>query len=338
MTELPVRLAHVGVPPIKCQGIKTKLVPFIVENIQWQPSDTARWIEPFLGSGVVALNLAPDRALIGDTNQHIIRFYQAIQAGDIGSTQVREHLEREGKRLERDGSAYYYAVRDRFNEARSPLDFLFLNRSCFNGVMRFNRNGQFNVPFGHKPERFSKAYITKIVNQVNWVARQMRGKQWEFRTAGWEEILSEARADDFVYLDPPYVGRHTDYYNNWDGREAQSLARIAHTLPCGFALSMWLENRHRKNAHVQECWPDCDLRVFKHFYHVGPTERHRNAMDEALVIKPGFAAPIGEAAADESPANVCRQLTFEGMEAPAESAQRSDHVSPHWGQADRAGL
>lgn len=328
MTELPVHLAHVGVPPIKCQGIKTKLVPFILESIQWQPSAGGRWIEPFLGSGVVALNLAPDYALLGDTNRHIIRLYQAIQTGEIGSTNVREHLEREGKRLESGGSAYYYAVRERFNETGSPLDFLFLNRSCFNGVMRFNRDGRFNVPFGHKPERFSKAYITKIANQINWVARQMRGKHWEFRPAPWDEVLAEARADDFLYLDPPYIGRHTDYYNSWDDREARALARTAQALPCGFALSMWLENRHRRNVHLEECWSGFHLRVFKHFYHVGPTEEHRNEMDEALVIKPDYAAPLREAVTAEPHANVCRQLSLDGMEALPESAESSDGISP----------
>lgn len=59
---------------------------------------------------------------------------------------------------------YYYEVRDRFNESHDPYDFLFLNRSCFNGLMRFNRQHRYNVPYGHNDNRFSKAYVTKIVN------------------------------------------------------------------------------------------------------------------------------------------------------------------------------
>lgn len=122
---------------------------------------------------------------------------------------AREFLECEGKKLAAGGAEYYYEVRQRFNEKQSPFDFLFLNRSCFNGVMRFNRHGQFNVPFGHKPQRFAPAYITKIVNQIGWAAKQMQGKEWEFRVAPWEETLSQAAPNDFVYLDPPYIGRHT---------------------------------------------------------------------------------------------------------------------------------
>jgi hypothetical protein len=81
MGGLPRDIRMAKAPPIKCQGIKTKLVPFIFRNICWDESKGGRWIEPFLGSGVVVLNLAPERALLTDTNQHIIHFYQAIQCG-----------------------------------------------------------------------------------------------------------------------------------------------------------------------------------------------------------------------------------------------------------------
>ncbi len=291
MTALPHSIGHVGVPPVKCQGIKTKLVPFILSNVKWNPAEKGRWIEPFLGSGVVTLNLAPHRALLADTNTHIIHLYEAIYRGEFTQSSLREFLECEGKKLEREGADYFYEVRKRFNHSGSTYDFVFLNRSCFNGVMRFNRKGEFNVPFGHKPLRFSKAYITKIVNQVGWVAKQMKGKDWEFRVAAWDTILSEAGAEDFVYIDPPYVGRHTDYYNSWDECDAERLACATKELPCGYAVSMWLENVHRHNHHVERCWSHTELRICTHFYHVGSHETLRNEMDEALMIKPGFAMP-----------------------------------------------
>jgi site-specific DNA-adenine methylase len=80
---LPFSIAHVGVPPIKCQGIKTKLVPFLFSSLQWE--EKGRWIEPFLGSGVVAFNLAPRRDLLADTNRHIIGLYQGIY--HVGSSE-----------------------------------------------------------------------------------------------------------------------------------------------------------------------------------------------------------------------------------------------------------
>ncbi|MBL8203765.1 MAG: Dam family site-specific DNA-(adenine-N6)-methyltransferase [Blastocatellia bacterium] len=303
MNNLPFQIAHIGVPPIKCQGIKTKLVPFIFSNLQWEAKSDARWIEPFLGSGVVAFNLAPQRALLADTNKHIIGLYRAIQMGEMTRGNVREFLQEEGQKLAAHGQEYYYEVRERFNQSASPFDFLFLNRACFNGVMRFNRKGQFNVPFGHKPERFAPAYITKIVNQVGWVEKQMRGKDWEFRVASWSDILSEAQREDFVYLDPPYIGRHTDYFNAWDNNEAVALAETAHQLSCGFALSMWMENRYRKNEHLEKYWPDTEIKTISHFYHVGSTEDLRNEMSEALAIKPGFSAPAMAKSKSAAPAS-----------------------------------
>jgi DNA adenine methylase len=160
--------------------------------------------------------------------------------------------------------------------------------------MRFNSRGGFNVPFGRKPERFSKALITKIVNQVKWAEKQMREKDWQFQVRPWTETITEAREGDFIYLDPPYIGRHTDYYNSWGDDEAKLLADRTQELPCGFALSMWLQNRHRHNPHIETCWPGMIIREYNHFYHVGPTEELRNEMIEALVIKPGFAALPGE--------------------------------------------
>lgn len=291
MDQLPLAISYVGVPPIKCQGIKTRLVPFILRSISWQPPPEGRWVEPFVGSGAIVLNLAPQRALLTDTNEHIVHLYKAIQSGTVNRTAVREYLTEEGRNLRKSGADHYYVVRERFNQTSSPFDFLFLSHACFNGVMRFNQSGKFNVPFCHKPDRFSQAYVTKIANKVNWAAKQMCGKDWDFRVAHWSDTLATVAAHDFVYLDPPYIGRHTDYYNAWNDSEARRLAATVRTLSCGFALSMWLKNRYRVNPHIGECWYDMEMRVCSHFYHVGSTEELRNEMDEALIIKPGFATP-----------------------------------------------
>ena len=168
----------VFVPPIKIQGIKTKLVPLIRQNVIL--NDNSVWIEPFMGSGVVGFNIAPRKAVFADTNPHIIAFYNQIKQGIITPCSVRAFLEREGKLLEQGDGEYYYAVRERFNREHDPLDFLFLNRACFNGMIRFNKDYAFNVPYGHKPQRFAKAYVTKVVNQVANVAELMKRNSWFF--------------------------------------------------------------------------------------------------------------------------------------------------------------
>ncbi|MCW5922030.1 MAG: Dam family site-specific DNA-(adenine-N6)-methyltransferase [Saprospiraceae bacterium] len=282
MSKLPRHIEKVGVPPVKCQGIKTKLVNFIAENIEWD--GMGKWIEPFLGSGVVLFNIQPERALVSDTNKHIINLYQQIQSGQVDEVLVKEYLKEADEKLKNGGQDYYMEVRKRFNQTGSPLDFLFLNRSCFNGMMRFNSKGEYNVPFGHKPERFAQAYITKIVHQISWVKKMMKGRDWTFEVADWRMTLLKARANDFVYLDPPYIGRHTDYFNQWTEKDAVELAELAQKLPCGFALSMWLENKYRRNDHIDNFWNGLEIRTFNHFYHLGSSEDLRNEMQEALVL------------------------------------------------------
>ena len=170
---------HIIVPPIKCQDIKTKLVPLIRHLLP--ETFEGKWIEPFMGSGVVAFNIQPQHALLADTNPHLINFYQAISNGTITYHSTREFLRREGALLLESKGEHYYLVRERFNQYSNPLDFLFLNRSCFNGLMRFNKKGEFNVPFCHKPNRFMKAYVTKISNQVRAVSEIIELHKYEFR-------------------------------------------------------------------------------------------------------------------------------------------------------------
>lgn len=287
---LPSEIATVKVPPVKCQGIKTKLVPFIARNICWEAKGT--WIEPFLGSGVVAFNIRPRRALLADTNRHIIQLYQDIQSGTITGIAVKDYLTVMGARLVDQGEDFYYRVREEFNHAGGSLAFLFLNRACFNGLLRFNARGQYNVPFGRKPGRFRPAYVTKIANQVTWVRSILRSVDWEFVVSDYQALMRRAGPDDFVYMDPPYIGRHADYYNTWSSADAEQLATLADALPCGFALSMWLENKYRRNDHLDRHWNAHPACTYEHFYHVGSNESLRNSMVEALVVRKGFAAAL----------------------------------------------
>ncbi len=287
-TDLLPRTITPKAPPIKTQGIKTKVVPLIARSILW--SGEGAWIEPFFGSGSVALNIKPRNAILADTNAHLIRLYRAIQKGAIDGWAVRTFLEREGAELARKGERHYYRIRDRFNESGDPFDFIFLNRSCFNGMMRFNRNGHFNVPFCRKPERFRPALVTKIANQIEWARGVMEGRNWRFVAQDWRTTLAMAQPGDMVYCDPPYVGRHTDYYNGFTEDEANTLASTLIETPAGFALSMWLENKYRRNPYVDRWFSEYPRRTMSHFYHVGPSESLRNQMTEAVILsKPATA-------------------------------------------------
>ena len=269
------------VPPIKIQGIKTKLVPLIRENVFLD--EKSIWIEPFMGSGVVGFNIAPATAIFADTNPHIIEFYNQIKERKITSAIVRSFLEEEGELLSKKDDTYYYEVRDRFNKKHNPLDFLFLNRSCFNGMIRFNKNYEFNVPYGHKPQRFSKAYITKIVNQVAHVEQLFKRNNWSFLCQSFEQTIKMADKNSFIYCDPPYIGRHVDYYDSWNEKLEILLCEALKASQSKFMLSTWNHNDYRKNEYIEKVWSFCNKITQEHFYYVGAKETNRNPMIEALL-------------------------------------------------------
>lgn len=124
----PKHIELTKVPPIKIQGIKTKLVPFIAASIYWD--DNGTYFEPFMGSGVVGFNLQPKKAIFSDTNPYIIQFYKDLQNKIITPAIVREFLEEETLKLmatPADKNSYYYEVRERFNKTHTSLDFLSFN-------------------------------------------------------------------------------------------------------------------------------------------------------------------------------------------------------------------
>jgi DNA adenine methylase len=182
-------------PPLKWAGGKRWLVPRMVEL--WRGQEGRRWVEPFVGGLALPLALRPARALLNDHNRPLIAFYRWLQGGLV----IREALVNE--------RAWYYAARARFNAllARGEGDsaeaaglFYYLNRTGFNGLCRFNRQGAFNVPFG----RYTHiAYMTDFTPYRGALAG------WEFCSGDFAGLALEP--DDFVYGVPPYDVPFTTY-------------------------------------------------------------------------------------------------------------------------------
>ena len=269
------------VPPIKSQGIKTKLVEWISESskdLQYE-----RWVEPFMGTGVVAFNVQPRAALMCDNNPHLIAFYAALQSKQITAVKVKYFLQSEGRKLIDTDGEHYYTVRARFNEHHDPLDFLFLSRSCFNGMIRFNKKGGYNVPFCKKPTRFAQALVTKITNQVERISNIIIEGNYTFKHQEFEDTLEEVGNDDLVYCDPPYLGRHVDYFDSWTEENEFALHKGLIDSKAIFILSTWLSNKYRTNEYIFDLWNKCYVSTKEHFYHVGGKEINRSAVYEALL-------------------------------------------------------
>ena len=285
-------MTHVLVPPIKIQGKKTKLVPFIQQHINF--GKDATWFEPFMGSGVVGFNVMPHRAVFADTNCHIIEFYQHIKSGKITASIAKSFLEREGRLLEKTQGQHYYTVRSRFNQSHNPLDFLFLNRSCFNGLIRFNSVNAFNVPFCQKPQRFSKTYISKIVNQISDISDLLRIHKWDFKCQSFAETIAMAKAGDFIYCDPPYIGRNVDYYDSWDEQLEIQLHEALARSKARFMMSTWVHDKTKENTYLKTVWKNCHVITKDHYYFVGPKIENRFPVVEALLTNYSTASKQGQ--------------------------------------------
>jgi len=194
LPESPAALS----PPLKWAGGKRWLIPQLAPF--WKNHREKRLVEPFAGGLAVALGLRPRRALLNDANQHLIAFYQFLQAGlDLRSLGIELTHDRD----------VYYQNRDRFNElirtgqAVSPEAaglFYYLNRTCFNGLCRFNASGSFNVPFGK---------YKRIQYKTTFAEYRVALEHYTFTHGHFEDL--ETGPDDFIYADPPYDVQFTTY-------------------------------------------------------------------------------------------------------------------------------
>ena len=274
------------IPPIKIQGKKTKLVPKIMEianNLLDEHSDIDTWVEPFLGSGVVAFN-CPTRikkVIVNDINPHIIKFYKSISDGEITSRKIQEVFEEHNKRLVNEGGLYYTEIKDRFNQTFDTMDFLFLTRTGFNGVMRFNGSGKWNVPFCKLNDRLSKTVIDDLKKTVDELSRLFLAKEFTFHNKSFEEVLETSPANSIFYCDPPYYGLAVQYFKGW-GKEDE--IRLNEMLKGKvFIYSTWINDGHRDNPMIKKYWSEYEIESRKHKYNVAEKSSERMGVDEGLI-------------------------------------------------------
>lgn len=182
-------------PPLKWAGGKRWQVPHI-KPLWDSVSGSRRLVEPFCGGLSVALGLQPTFALLNDVNPHLMNFYRWLKCGKLGPIPA-----------DNERSAFN-RHRDRFNElalaghhtAESAALFYYLNKTGFNGLCRFNRKGEFNVPFGK---------FKTITYEREWDAYARQFSLWAFSCGDFANIVLQP--DDFVYADPPYDVEFTTY-------------------------------------------------------------------------------------------------------------------------------
>jgi DNA adenine methylase len=108
---------------------------------------------------------------------------------------------------------------------------------------------------------------------------------WTFSVADFRDIIALAKDNDLIYLDPPYSGRHVDYFNSWPESDETCLIENLTNLHCKFILFTWYSNQFRINPAIEKDWKESQFNIhtYQYFYHVGSTESLRHPMIEALI-------------------------------------------------------
>lgn len=193
---------------------------------QYFPKKFNKYFEPFIGGGAVAFHIIqnhrPEYIFVSDINEELINVYKMVQNNV-------ESLIRELKKLKADhNKEKYYEIRAINTKSLSPLQrasrFVYLNKTCFNGLYRVNSKGQFNVPIGSykNPSIVNEEELREISSLLKGV---------DIKVMNFEEIAEHAGKNDFVYFDPPYYplnkGSFTTYTKgNFLEKEQESLAKV----------------------------------------------------------------------------------------------------------------
>ena len=232
-------------PVLKYRGGKSREIS---RFFNYLPNDFSRYVEPFFGGGALYFYLEPNCAIINDLNLKLMTFYRQLRDQ---YPLMREQLDEIQKiyeknqscystkksilpneRVPNDNETFYYKMRELFNHPDDSylegVVYFFINKTAYSGMIRYNSNGEYNVPFGRYPN-----LNTKLVTKQHSTLL----KRAELFNTDYEEIFKMLTKEDFVFLDPPYDCIFNDYgnidmMNGFDETEHRRLANHFRNLPC----------------------------------------------------------------------------------------------------------
>jgi DNA adenine methylase len=181
-------------PFLRWAGGKRWATPLLTSLV---PDEFGTYFEPFLGGGALFFSVVPDKAVLADSNPDLIEMYECVRDDHVRVAQlVKSWVNSKDE---------YYRIRDlkpksRFKQAAR---FLYLNRTCWNGLYRVNQQGHFNVPYGRTQDRLliDEDVLRRAAHAL---------KTADLKVSDFEEVVDAAQEGDVVYLDPPYTGMHSN--------------------------------------------------------------------------------------------------------------------------------
>jgi len=304
-------------PLHKIQGNKFKLLPKIASVLNKVGMDNnSTWVEPFMGTGVVGFNLAPENAYFYDINPHIINLYKGIKDRSITLNHISGALlkyqklflgsapivHEDPKVRNTRGDEVYKAMRAEFNKTHCPILFLVLNRTGFNGLVRFSKREQvFNTPYCKNYSKITDSLIDSMMESYSKISYKIKHQNWNFESLPFDQALSNHRDDKntVAFCDPPYIGRNTQYFTGWDIEDEALLHSLLANNVDNFLLTTWFNeysieafesaNRNRRspiplNPAFEKYWNQYERLTFPHKYTIAGGQ-HNVGVYEAIVYK-----------------------------------------------------
>ncbi|MEY1238763.1 Dam family site-specific DNA-(adenine-N6)-methyltransferase [Providencia manganoxydans] len=197
----------------------------VIEQLRQHLPNTKRLVEPFAGSCAVMMNTDYEQYLIADINEDLINFHLTMQSLPLDFLSNAEYYFRT---FNQENS--YYNIRDIFNRTKknmtmkgAAVNFLYLNRHCYNGLCRYSERTGFNVPYGN----YKKPYLPK--KEITFFLE--KSQQASFYAQTWQKTLDHVVRGDGIYCDPPYLNTFSRYNSNgFSLQEHENLAKTLNVL------------------------------------------------------------------------------------------------------------
>ncbi|MDR0483856.1 MAG: DNA adenine methylase [Alphaproteobacteria bacterium] len=269
---------HLVAPIVKWAGGKRQLLPEICKHIP----QFSTYYEPFIGGGALLFKLQPKKAVINDFNDSLMNVYKIIK------THPEELIE--SLKHHNNTSEYYYEIRgidrdhnqyNNFSDIEKASRLIYLNKTCYNGLFRVNRNGEFNSPFGYYKS-------PNIVNEITIkaVSRYLNENDIVFKTGDFDDALKGIRKGAFVYFDPPYdpislSSNFTGYTDTGFGRSEQERLKLTcdnlHKAGIKFLLSNSATN------FIKELYKDYNIKTILAKRQISSNATTRGDIEEVLI-------------------------------------------------------
>lgn len=291
-----------AVPILKWAGGKQGIAAQLVESF---PTDFDRYFEPFVGGGSVLLTLRPRRAVVGDANDWLIDTYEAIREDHAEVARILDGLENTKEEFLRIRGIHPRTL-SAFGRA---AHLIYLNKTCFRGLFRVNRQGWFNVPYGQYDRRYYDPVNLKSVAEAFGDV--------EFRRGDFELCLRDVTEMDFVYLDPPYykLGGYSDFNrytrDQFRGNDQFRLAAMCRELDLRGVR--WAVS-NSDTPFIRDLFAGYHLNLVENRREINLNSQSRNITELLVTNYPPQTRPAQETLFDE-PASV----TFDSVPAPSAS-------------------